>query len=88
MTVSIRLSPNASCNRIETADAEGRIKVRVTAKPVENAANEALVVLFAKALGVSKSSVSLKHGQTSRNKVIEILGITQLPESIYGKTFR
>lgn len=52
------------------------LRVRVKASPVDDAANEALVQLLAKRLGVRKSSVTLVSGETARNKTIEVEGLT------------
>lgn len=54
----------------------GAVKVRVTSPPVDGAANEELVKLFAKTLGVAKSSVEIVSGQTSKTKRIRITGVT------------
>ena len=50
----------------------GRIKVRVQARPVEGAANEAVVKFVAMTCGVSKSSVELVRGATSRDKDVAV----------------
>ena len=50
----------------------GRIKVRVQARPVEGAANEALVKFVAMTCGVSKSAVALVRGATSREKDVAV----------------
>ena len=75
----IRLVPGASVDRIDgwDVDAEGRpvLKVRVRARPVEGEANEALIRLLAKALGVPRSSVFLARGGQSRLKMIEVVGL-------------
>ena len=75
----VRLTPGAACDRIDgwDVDAEGRpvLKVRVRARPIEAEANEALVLLLAKALGLSRSSVSLARGGQSRLKMIEVEGM-------------
>lgn len=55
---------------------DGRLLVRVTAPPVERAANEAVVDAIARALDVPKRSVRLVAGQTSRNKAVEVEGLT------------
>jgi uncharacterized protein YggU (UPF0235/DUF167 family) len=75
----VRLTPGAASDRIDgwDVDAEGRpvLKVRVRARPIEGEANEALVLLLAKALGLSRSSVSLARGGQSRLKMIEVEGL-------------
>jgi len=57
-------------------DDDGRswLAVRLTAPPSEGAANEALVALMAKALGVRKRDVTLASGATSRLKRLHIAG--------------
>jgi uncharacterized protein (TIGR00251 family) len=76
----VRLTPGASADRIDgwDVDAEGRpfLKVRVRARPVEGEANEALIKVLAKALGVSKSAVAIQRGGQSRTKMVEIAGLS------------
>jgi uncharacterized protein YggU (UPF0235/DUF167 family) len=59
-------------------DAEGRtvLKVRVRARPVEGEANEALISLLARALGVPRSAVVLQRGGQSRTKTVEVGGLS------------
>ena len=54
---------------------DGVIKIRIAAPAVENAANEALVDFVAEALEVSKRSVRIASGGTSRRKVLAIDGV-------------
>ena len=51
------------------------LKIKVTAPPVDSAANELLVEFLADLLGISKSSVQILKGQTSRNKIVQIVGL-------------
>ena len=53
------------------------MRVRVTAPPVDGAANEALVGLLAKALSVGRGRVSIVRGRSSRNKVVRVEGVTE-----------
>jgi uncharacterized protein (TIGR00251 family) len=77
----VRLTPGASAERIDgwDVDAEGRpvLKVRVRARPVEGEANEALIKLLAKALGVAKSAVVLQRGGQSRTKMVGVEGLSE-----------
>jgi uncharacterized protein YggU (UPF0235/DUF167 family) len=50
--------------------------VRLTAPPVDGAANDALVSLLAERLGIAKRDISVVHGATSRQKIVEVNGIT------------
>lgn len=71
----VRVKPRASRDRLE-GWVEGVLQVRLTAPPVEGAANEALVRLVADGLGVPKGRVKVAGGGHSRNKVIQVEGIT------------
>jgi uncharacterized protein (TIGR00251 family) len=75
--VDLRVTPRAPKNQIAGVR-EGRLLVRVTAPPVDSAANDAVIALMAKALGVPKRAVRLVAGETSRNKTVEIEGISDL----------
>ena len=75
VTLAIRLQPRASAN--ELGEPLGNeLRVRVTAPPVDSAANEALLKLLVEKLDCSKSQVQLVRGQTSRHKTVRIHGIS------------
>ncbi|TAK66451.1 MAG: DUF167 domain-containing protein [Dehalococcoidia bacterium] len=73
--IDVRLTPRGGRDRIDGWDGDV-LRVRVAAPPAEGRANEAMVRLVAKALGVPPSRVSLVAGAQSRTKVIEIDGLT------------
>jgi len=50
--------------------------VSLTTPPVEGRANQACIEFFAKLLNVPRSSVTIASGQSSRNKVIRVAGVT------------
>lgn len=79
--LAVRLTPGAASDRIDgwDADAEGRrvLKVRVRARPIEGEANDALIKLLAKALGVPKSAVAIQRGGQSRTKILVIDGLSE-----------
>lgn len=56
------------------------MRIRVTAPPVDGAANDALVALLADALGIARRDVTIAAGVSSRNKIVEVAGVG--PESI------
>src|SRR5262245_66398238 len=73
--LSVKLQPRASANEIgEPLGNELRIKV--TAPPVDSAANEALIRLVAEHFGCPRNRVELLRGQTSRHKVLKLHGMT------------
>ncbi|MFA7692364.1 MAG: DUF167 domain-containing protein [Candidatus Hydrogenedentes bacterium] len=69
--LEIRLLPRASSPRIKIS-AEGILHIAVTAPPIDNAANQALISLLAKILKKPKNSIQLVAGLRSRNKRIKI----------------
>ena len=73
--LSVKLQPRASSNEIgEPLGAELRIKV--TAPPVDSAANEALLRLLAEKLDCARNRVELLRGQSSRHKVVKLHGLS------------
>lgn len=69
--IKVKLSPNSSKNEIlEFAD--GILKVKVTAPPVEGKANKALCDFLARELSIPKSDIIITKGSSSRNKTIFI----------------
>ena len=75
-TFSVRVTPRASRDQI--AGWEGDLlRVRVTAPPVEGRANDAVLRLLARGLDVPKSRLTLVRGQTQRNKVVAVEGLTE-----------
>ncbi len=72
--IRVRVQPRAS--RSEVAGVHGdSVRVRLTAPPVEGAANEALVRFMADRLGVPRGAVRLVAGETGRTKVVAVDGI-------------
>jgi uncharacterized protein (TIGR00251 family) len=74
-TFAVRVRPRAKKNAI-TGDAGDALKLALTAPPVDGKANEACIEFFAKLLNLPRSSVTIAAGQTSRNKVIRVTGLS------------
>lgn len=72
---SVKVQPKARRNAI-VGELGDTLKVALTAPPVDGRANEACIEFFAEILRVARSAVSIASGQTSRNKVIRVTGIT------------
>lgn len=74
-TLSLHIQPGAK--RSECAGLHGEaLKIRLAAPPVDGKANEALLRFLAQRLAIPRQQISLKSGQTSRQKVIEIESVT------------
>jgi len=78
---AVRVQPRASRNQISgewpgARGVPGALKVRLTAPPVDDRANEALCRLLADALGVTAGNVRIVSGERGRLKRIEVRGVT------------
>ncbi|WP_151445431.1 DUF167 domain-containing protein [Lacisediminimonas profundi] len=69
--LAVQVVPNARKSEV-AGEVEGVIRIRLQALPIEGRANEELVRMLAKLLGVSKASVEVVQGQTGRRKLVEI----------------
>ena len=73
ITLTLHIQPGAK--KTECAGLHGEaLKIRLAAPPVDGKANEALLRYVAERLSLPKSAVTLKSGQTSRHKVLELSG--------------
>jgi len=73
ITLTLHIQPGAK--KTEFAGLHGdALKIRLAAPPVDGKANEALLRFLADVLDLPKSAVTLKSGQTSRRKVLEVTG--------------
>ncbi len=75
--ISVRVQPRASANQVYGLDDDGVARVRVTAAPADGKANEAVVKVLAKALGVARGRVVIVRGVASRTKLIEVGGLSE-----------
>jgi uncharacterized protein (TIGR00251 family) len=73
--LAVKLQPRASASEIQGAQGD-ELKIKVTAPPVDSAANEALVDLLAETLNCSRGAVQLVKGKTSRHKLVKLIGIS------------
>ncbi len=76
VTLSVRIQPRASKNGVSRME-DGSLKIRLTAPPVDGAANEALVRFLSDTLSISKSQVEIVSGHTSREKRLKISGMIE-----------
>ncbi len=73
--LTVRIQPRASRNEVAALE-DGGIRVRLTAPPVDGAANEALVRFLAGLLGVPRRDVEILSGQRARTKIVRISGMS------------
>lgn len=76
MKLALSVQPGAKRSAVLARLASGEWKVAVSAPPAEGKANEAVVELVSGLLGVKRRQVTLKRGLTSRNKVLEVDGVS------------
>ena len=74
-TFAIKVHPRARKDAI-TGEVGNALKLALTAPPVEGKANEACVRFLAELLGVARSSVTIVAGESSRQKVVRVAGVT------------
>lgn len=75
VTLIVRVLPRASRNQVLGVE-QGAIKIKLTAPPVEGAANAALIEFVADWLGVRKSAVTIVSGEKARHKRVQVAGLT------------
>ena len=68
--LALRVTPGARTEAVELG--EGRLLVKVRAKPQDGAANEAVLALLAEALGVAASRLQMLRGATGRDKLVQL----------------
>jgi uncharacterized protein (TIGR00251 family) len=74
-TFAAKVHPRARKNAI-TGEIGDALKLSVTAPPVEGRANEACIEFFANLLKLPRSSITIASGQSSRNKLIHVAGLS------------
>jgi len=73
--LAVKVQPRASVNEIgDPLDAE--LRVKVTAPPVDSAANEAVLKLLAERLHCARNQIELVRGHTSRHKLVKLYGLS------------
>ena len=75
VTLAVKVTPRAPHNEIGEASGT-ELRVKVTAPPVDAAANEALIRLLAEKMDCPRSAVRIVRGQTSRHKIVKLHGVS------------
>jgi hypothetical protein len=73
LTFAVRVVPRASRSKVG-GEHDGALRVRITAPPVEGAANRELARLLAKAFNLPQNAVEIISGSSSKNKIIRVHG--------------
>ena len=76
ITVDILVQPRASRAKIGPMH-DGRIKIAVTAPPVDGEANAQVIELFARRLGIARGDIAVVAGASSRRKTLRIENVTR-----------
>jgi uncharacterized protein (TIGR00251 family) len=76
LLVTCHVTPRARRERIDCAG--GKLRVWLHAPPVDGAANEALIELFARLLNLPRRAVTLERGATTRQKTVAVEGLSAM----------
>jgi len=76
VTFAVKVHPRARKNAI-TGVVGDALKLALTAPPVEGKANQAVIEFFAELFAIPRSSVTIASGETSRNKIVRIAGVSK-----------
>lgn len=81
LIINVRIQPKASQDSFAEI-LDNRLKIRITAPPVDGKANKHLTNFLAKQFKVTKASVNILSGETGRNKRIKISRPKQIPDKL------
>jgi len=76
VSFSVKVQPRARRNAI-TGTLGDALKLALTAPPVEGRANQAVIEFLAETLEIPRASVTITSGETSRNKVVRVAGVSK-----------
>lgn len=72
MLLKVRVVPRSSRNEVVGEMSDGVLKIKLTAAPIDGAANEALINLLSKHYGVPRGATTIVRGARGKNKIVEI----------------
>ncbi len=79
LIINIKVEPRSSRSGIVGHYGDA-IKVKLTSPPVEGKANEELIEVLAKNLGIAKKHVEIISGKSSKNKIVKLFGIKSIDD--------
>jgi uncharacterized protein (TIGR00251 family) len=74
--ITVRVQPRSSVTQVTGVFGDA-LRVRLTAPPVDGAANEALVELLSRTFDIPRRSITIVAGAGSRTKVVDLVGVTE-----------
>ena len=81
LLLDLYVQPNAKQNEL-VGEYDNKLKIRITAPPIDNKANKHLLKFLAKIFAVSLSGIQLISGESQRIKRVKILNPKKLPDLI------
>lgn len=72
MLINIKIIPRSSKNEVVGKMTDGKLKIKLTAPPVDGKANDALIKLLSEHYKVNKSQIKITRGRTNQIKLVEI----------------
>lgn len=75
VVLTLKVIPRSSVNAVAGVQADA-LKLKITAPPVDSAANAEVVRFLAQVLDVPRSAVQLLRGATSRHKQVQVVGLS------------
>jgi uncharacterized protein (TIGR00251 family) len=73
--ITVHVTPRARKNEIIGITADGTLKIRLAAPPVDGSANKALLDLLARVLGVRHSALEIIGGEKGRDKIVSVVDL-------------
>jgi uncharacterized protein (TIGR00251 family) len=77
LTVKIKVEPRSSKSAVVGRYGDA-LKVKLTSPPAEGKANKELIEVLSRKFGINKKDVEIVLGQTSKNKIVKLHGISSL----------
>lgn len=86
LIVRLKIVPNSSRNTVVFE--EDGLKIKITAQPIENKANKALIEFLSKKLKIAKSNIQIIKGELNKEKTLLISGVDEgtFLDKIKGET--
>ena len=76
--LNLKIQPKSSKNEVVGLLDNKVLKIRLQAPPVKGAANKALMELLSEALSIKKTEIEILTGQTGRQKLVKIFGLSEV----------